>query len=56
MVRKDTEVAEFTEKISHRDTETQRNLDLTDLDLSVSVAPWLLLSVFSRLSVSEQSR
>ena len=48
MVRKDTEVAEDTERFSHRDTETQ-----SKHVLSVSVSsPWLILSVFSGHSVS----
>jgi hypothetical protein len=51
-------LAAFTETISHGDTETQRNLgqrdrDPRDLDLCVSVSPRLILSVPSRLSVSE---
>jgi hypothetical protein len=56
MVRKDTELAEFTEKISHRDTETQRNLDLRDLDLCASVSQWLILSESSDVSVSGSER
>jgi hypothetical protein len=56
MVGKDTEVAEHTEKIRHRDTETPRHFDQNKTDLCVSVSPWRILSVFSRLSVSEQTR
>jgi hypothetical protein len=48
MVRKDTELNERTEEISHRDAETPR-----DLDLCVFVSPWLIFSVSSRPSESE---
>jgi len=56
MVGKDTEVAENTEQHSHRDTETRSNLDQNKIDLCVFVSPWLILSVFSVLSVSGLGR
>ena len=53
MVEKGTEVAEHTEKISHRDTETRSRVDQHKIDLGAFVSLWLMLSVSSRLSASE---
>jgi hypothetical protein len=52
MVEKGTEVAEHTEKISHRDTETQSHVDQNKTDLCVFVSPWLIPSVSSVVSAS----
>jgi len=47
----DTEEAENTERISHRDTETQSHKETENL--CVSVSPWLIYSVRSVNSRAE---